>query len=89
MLSDLMFLFVLVIRNLIDRFKHVERCHDIIVLITLRECLGVGSNILFSLYYLQRHLCLVSLMWTFPSGLVFIVQQDLSSHLDSSDDEVQ
>lgn len=92
MLSDLMFLFVLVIRNLIDRFKRVERCHDTIVLITVqqpRECLSVGFDIRFSLYYLQRYLCLVSLIWTFPSGLVFIVQQDLSGHLGSSDDEVQ
>lgn len=80
------------IRTLIDRFKRVERCHDIIVLITVhqpQEYLSVGFDIQFSLYYLQRYLCLVSLIRTFPSGLVFIVQQDLGSHLDSSDDEVQ
>lgn len=38
-----------------DRFKRVESCHDIIILITVhqpRERLSVGFDICFSLYYL-------------------------------------
>lgn len=53
-----------------DRFKRVESCHDIIILITVhqpRERLSVGFDICFSLYYLVPtgvfvwSLCLVSL----------------------------